>query len=81
MPGQYRYLSSQYSESIGTAYYWGVTFDTQLTYLNINQARKRAAHRLGSLGPLLNRSGLSIRNSVLLYEQLIHSVMDNVYHT
>jgi len=54
-----------------------VTFATLLTYLNINQA----AYRLGALGSLLNRSGLSIRNSVLLYEQLIHPVMDNVYRT
>ena len=39
---------------------------------HIDQVRKKAAQRLGTLGPLLNRrSGLSIRNGVLLYKQLI----------
>jgi hypothetical protein len=39
--------------------------------------RKRAAQRLGMLGPLLNRrSGLSVRNGVLLYKQLIRPMMD-----
>jgi hypothetical protein len=32
--------------------------------------------RLGMLGPLLNRSGLSIRNGVLLYRQLIRPMID-----
>jgi hypothetical protein len=37
----------------------------------------KAAQRLGVLGPLLNRrSGLSIKNGVLLYKQLIRSIMD-----
>ena len=44
---------------------------------HIDQVRKKAAQRLGTLGPLLNRrSGLSIRNGVLLYKQLIRPVMD-----
>jgi hypothetical protein len=51
----------------------GVTLDRQLTWSkHINQVRKKAAERLGTLGPLLNRrSGLSIRIGVLLYKQLI----------
>jgi hypothetical protein len=37
----------------------------------------KVAQRLGVLGLLLNRrSGLSIRNGVLLYKQLIHPMMD-----
>jgi hypothetical protein len=43
----------------------------------IDQVRKKAAQRVGTLGPLLNRrSGLSIRNGVLLYKQLIRPMMD-----
>jgi hypothetical protein len=35
---------------------------------------------LGMLGPLLNRrSGLSVRNGVLLYKQLIRPMMDCAY--
>ena len=42
-----------------------------------DQVRKKAAQRLRVLGPHLNRkSGNSIRNGVLLYKQLIHSMMD-----
>jgi hypothetical protein len=38
---------------------------------------KKAAQRLGVLGPLLNRrNGLSVRNGVLLYKQLIGPMMD-----
>jgi hypothetical protein len=55
-----------------------VTFDIQLTWAkHIGQVRKKAAQRLGTLGPLLNRrSGLSIKNGVLLYKQLIRPIMD-----
>jgi hypothetical protein len=55
-----------------------VTLDKQLTWsTHIDQVRKKAAQRLGELGPLLNRrSGLSIRNGVLLYKQLIRPMMD-----
>jgi len=58
--------------------YLGVTLDKRLTWSkHIAQVRKKAAQRLGTLGPLLNRrSGLSIRNSVLLYKQLIRPMMD-----
>jgi len=55
----------------------GVTLDTRLTWSpHIDQIRKRAAHRMGILGPLLNRkSELSFRNRVLLYKQLIRPVI------
>jgi hypothetical protein len=63
---------------VETARYLGVTLDTQLTWsAHVNQVGKKAAQRLGVLGPLLNRrSGLSVRNGVLLYKQLIHPMMD-----
>jgi hypothetical protein len=44
---------------------------------HIVQFRKKAAQRLGLLSSLLHRrSGLSIRNGVLLYKQLIRPMMD-----
>jgi hypothetical protein len=53
---------------VETARYLGVTLDTLLTW---------SARRLGLLSPLLNsRSGLSLRNGVLLYKQLISPMMD-----
>jgi hypothetical protein len=64
-------------EWVETAHYLGVALDTQLTWsAHVNQVRKKAAQRLGMLSSLLNRRGLSIRNGVLLYKQLIHSTMD-----
>jgi len=43
----------------------------------IDQARKKAAQRLGALGPLLNRrSSLSIMNGILQYKYLIRPMMD-----
>jgi hypothetical protein len=76
-PGQYRYLYSQYTKAVDAVHYLGLTLNMQLTCLTyINQVKRRAAQRLGTLGPLLNRSGMSIRNNVLLYEQLIHLLMD-----
>jgi len=42
----------------------------------LNQVRKKAAQRLGVLGALLNRSGLSIRNGVSLYKQLLRPMME-----
>jgi hypothetical protein len=47
--------------------YLGVTLDTRLTWSpHIDQVRKKAAQRMGMLGPLLNRkSDLSARNGVL----------------
>jgi hypothetical protein len=55
---------------VETARYLGVIFDTQLTWsANVNQVGMKAAQRLGVLGHLLSRrSGLSIRNGVLLYK-------------
>jgi hypothetical protein len=62
---------------VDTTRYLGVTLDKQLTWsTHINQVRKKASQRLGMLGPLLNRSGLSIRNGVLLCRQLIRPMMD-----
>jgi hypothetical protein len=44
---------------------------------HIDQVRKKASKRVGVLGPLLNRKcGLSIRNGVLLFRQLIRPIMD-----
>jgi len=40
------------------------------------QLRKKPVQRLGALEPLLNRSGLSIRNRILLYKQLLRPVME-----
>jgi hypothetical protein len=61
-----------------TASYLGVTLDKRLTWsIHIDQVRKKASQRLGVLGPLLNRrSGLSIRNGVLLFRHLIRTMMD-----
>jgi hypothetical protein len=63
---------------VDTARYLGVTLDKRLTWSTyIDQVRKKASQRLGVLGPLLDRrSGLSIRNGVLLLRQLIRPMMD-----
>jgi hypothetical protein len=63
---------------IDTAHYLGVTLDKRLTWSShIDQVRKKPSQRLDVLGPLLNRrSGLSIRNGVLLFRQLICRMMD-----
>jgi len=62
---------------VDTARYLGVTLGKWLTWsIHIEQARKNETQRLGVRVPLLNRSGLSIRNGVLLCKQLIHSMMD-----
>jgi hypothetical protein len=65
-------------QSVETARYLGVTLDTRLTWSgHFNQVRKKAAQRLGLLSPLLNRSsGLSVRNGVLLYRQLVLPMTD-----
>jgi hypothetical protein len=65
-------------EWFDTTRYLRVTLDTQLIWSpHIDQVRKRAAQRLGMLGPLLNRkSDLSVRIGVLLYKQLIRPMMD-----
>ena len=43
----------------------------------MDQVRCKASQRLGVLCTLLNkRSGLSIRNGLMLYHQLIHPMMD-----
>jgi hypothetical protein len=63
---------------VDTARYLGVILDTRMTWSpHIVQIRKKAAQRLGLLSSLFHRrSGLSIRNGVLLYKQLIWPMMD-----
>jgi hypothetical protein len=63
---------------VDTARYLGITLYKRLTWSShINQVRKKASQRLGVLGSLLNRrSRLSVKNSVLLYRQLIRPMMD-----
>jgi hypothetical protein len=65
-------------EWVDTARYLVVTLVSRLTWRPyIVQVRKKASQRLGVLGSLRNRrSGLSIRNGVLLYKQLIRPMMD-----
>jgi hypothetical protein len=65
-------------EWVDTARYLGVTLDSRVTWRpHIVHVRKKAFQRLGVLGSVLNRrSGLSIRNGVLLYKQLIRPMMD-----
>jgi len=65
-------------EWIETTRYLGVTLDTRLAWSrHIDQVRKTASQSFGMLSPLLNRkSGLFVRNGVLLYEQLIRPMMD-----
>ena len=60
----------------------GVTLDSQLTWSShTDQGQKKAAQKLGVLSYLLNRSGLSLRNGILLYRQLIRPIMDYVCPT
>ena len=63
---------------VNAACYLGVILDTWLTWSShIDPVRKKAAQRLVMLVPLLHRrSGLSIRNGVLLYKQLTCPMMD-----
>jgi hypothetical protein len=63
---------------VDTARYLGVTLDKRLTWsTHIDQVKKKASQRLGVLGPLLNRrNGLSFRNGVLLFRQLIRPMID-----
>jgi hypothetical protein len=65
-------------QSVNIACYLGVILDSCLTWQPyIVQVRKKASQRLCVLGCLINRrSGLSIRNRVLLYKQLIRPVME-----
>jgi len=65
-------------EWVETTRYLGVTIDEILTWSShVDQVRKRAAKRMGMLGPFLNRkSDLSGRNGVLLCKQLIRHTME-----
>ena len=66
--------------SFDTARYLGVTLYAWLTWsTHVDQVRKKAAQRPGVLGTLLNRrSGLSIRNGVMMHKQLIGPMMNYV---
>ena len=44
--------------------------------VHIDQVRHKADQRLGVLGSILNMSGLSIRNGIHLYTELIYPMMD-----
>ena len=68
-------------EWVDTTRYLGVNLDTQLTWSpHIDQVRKRTAQRMGMLGPILKRkSDLFVRNGVVLYKQLIRSLMDYAF--
>jgi hypothetical protein len=67
---------------VETARYLWIILDSHLTWSShVNQMGK-AAERLGVLSPLFDRkSGLSVRNSVLLYKQLIRLMMDYAFPT
>jgi len=67
-------LFGQPIQWVDDALYLGVTLYKRLAWSkHVHQVRKKATQRLG---PLLNRSGLSIKNGVLLYKQLIRLMMD-----
>jgi hypothetical protein len=63
---------------VDTTPYLGTTLNKPLAWSpQIDQVRKRTARRMSLLGPLLNRRfELSIRNGVLLYQQLIRPMTD-----
>ena len=65
-------------EWVDSTPYLGVTLDIRLTWSpHIDQVRRRTAQRMRMLRPLLNRkSDLSVRKGILLYKQLIPSLMD-----
>jgi len=67
-------------EWVDTTRYLGVTLDKGLTLSpHIDQVRKKTAPKMGVLGPLLNRKcDISVRKGVLLYKQLVHTMMDYV---
>jgi hypothetical protein len=75
-PGQFL---GQPIECVDTAPYLGVILDLRLTWPpHIVQVRNKAFQQLGVLGCLLNRrSGLSMRNGIMLYKQLIRLMMDH----
>ena len=60
----------------------GATLDARLTCSpHIEQVRKWAAQTMGMPGTLLNRKNdLSVRNVVLLYKQVIRTMMDYACH-
>jgi hypothetical protein len=66
---------------VNTALYLGVILDKRLTWsLYVDQVMENAYKMRGVLGSLVDRrSGLSIRNGVLLYRQPICPMMDFAY--
>jgi hypothetical protein len=66
-----------FGEPIDTTRYLGVALDKRPTWSpHIKQVSRRTAQRMGLLGPVLNRSKLSVWHGVLLYMQLIRHLMD-----
>jgi hypothetical protein len=56
---------------------WGDQWYTAHLVGSLQPGGKEGTWKIGVLGPLLNRrSSLSVRNDVLLYKQLIRSMMD-----
>jgi hypothetical protein len=77
-PGQSSFSESQYSESKQHVILEWPLID-RWPRRHTNQVGRKAAQKLGVLSPLLNRrSGLSIRNGVLLYKQLIRPMTNYV---
>jgi hypothetical protein len=69
--------SRSQSLRVDTARIWWVTLEKRLPWSShIDQVRKKAVQKLEVLGSILNRRGLSIRNGVLLYRQLIRPIID-----
>jgi hypothetical protein len=65
---------------VETAHYLGMTLVTQLTSsAHLKEVRKKESQRLCFLEYLFNRrSGLIVRNGVLLCKQVISCIMDYV---
>jgi hypothetical protein len=65
---------------VDTTRYLGAILDTRFNWSPyVDQVNKKTAQMMGMLGPLLNKkNGLSVRNRVLLYKQLIRPMMDYV---
>jgi hypothetical protein len=68
-------------QRVDTTRYPGMTLEKKIPTWSphTNQVSRRTAQRMGLLGPLLNRSELSVRNGVLLYKQLIRPMMGYAY--